>query len=822
MSLFVSWIVFPLLLTVLALGCGLLLEEVAGIRLPGVLVVPAGLAVIFVITHFATATDATAELAAPAVLAACIAGMALSPPWRRGGGIDRWAVGLGVCTLAVFSLPVVLSGDATFTGYIKLDDTATWLAITDQLMEHGREVKGLAPSSYEATVQINLGGGYPWGAFPALGLGHELLGTDSAWLFQPYLALLGSMLGICLYIVSAPLVNSRPLRALAAFIASQAALLFGYYLWGGIKEMAAAWLLALMAALVTPLLRNASARDLLSSVRALIPLAIAASALIGVLSFGGVAWIGPVLLAAAVLLYFQLGTERTLLLVGGFLVVGFVVALPSVLTATTFLSPSSGTLTSATDLGNLFEPLKFVQVFGIWPNPDFRHEPDSLDVTYVLIFVVIAMAGVGVWYAWQRKSWSFLIYVGAALIGGFAIFQFASPWVGAKGLATASPAFLFAALVAAFAMFERGRRTEGALAAVAIIAGVAWSNVLAYQGVTIAPRDRLHELEQIADKIQGEGPTLMTDYEPYGVRHFLRKADPEGASELRRRQIPLRSGQELGKIGYADIDEFQLDAVLTYRTLVLRRSPVSSRPPGPYNLVSTGTYYEVWQRPDPLSARLIDHLPLGQNPDPTSVPGCAAIESLARAAGPDGMVAAAHGTSPIVLPLPTTSHPPDWTPGDGGQITPTGPGTLQTSVKIPKQGVWGIWLAGSFRDELELLVDGRRVSDLRHELTHSGPYTPLASVPLTQGEHSLALRYEDKDLHPGSGGDPFQFGPLALNLVDSSRPGPTVRRPDGSKTAASPAGHLVPIKSRPITYMRPAEARSLCGRRLDWVEAIAR
>ena len=30
MSLFVSWIVFPLLLTVLALGCGLLLEEVAG------------------------------------------------------------------------------------------------------------------------------------------------------------------------------------------------------------------------------------------------------------------------------------------------------------------------------------------------------------------------------------------------------------------------------------------------------------------------------------------------------------------------------------------------------------------------------------------------------------------------------------------------------------------------------------------------------------------------------------------------------------------------------------------------------------------------
>jgi hypothetical protein len=788
MSLFVSWVVFPLLLTALALGCGLLLEEVAGMRLHGALVVPAGFALIFVVTHFATATDATAEFAAPAVLAAAVVGFALSPPWRR-GDIDGWAVGVGVGTLALFSLPVVMTGEATFTGYIKLDDTATWLALTDQLMEHGRHVSGLAPSSYEATVQINLGGGYPWGAFPTLGLGHELLGTDSAWLFQPYLGLLGAMLGVCLYVLSAPLVNSRPLRALAAFIASQSALLFGYYLWGGIKEMAAAWLLALLAALVAPLLRE-------QSVRALFPLAIASSALIGVLSFGGAAWLGPLLLAAVVLLYFQLGTERTLKVVGAFAALAVLVALPSVLTATTFLSPSKGTLTSSTDLGNLFQPLKFIQIFGIWPQADFRHEPDSLDVTHVLIAVVIALAAFGVAEGWRRRSWPFLIYVGSALIGGFAIFEFASPWVGAKGLATASPAFVFAALLAAFSMFERGRRTEGGLAAVAIIAGVLWSNALAYQGVTIAPRDRLHEIEQIGNDIAGEGPTLMTDYEPYGVRHFLRKSDPEGASELRRRPIPLRSGQSLGKIGYADIDEFQLDAVLTYRTLVLRRSPVASRPPSPYNLVKTGTYYEIWQRTDPLGARIVEHLSLGNNPDPTAVPGCADIDRLAREAGPDGRLAAVRGHTPIVLPLPPTSRPPSWQPVDGGQITPTSPGTLQTSVQIPERGRWGTWLAGAWRDRLELLVDGRRVADERHQLSHSGPYTPLTETELDAGAHSLALRYHGEDLHPGSGGDPFTFGPLALNLLDASEP------------------------SRPITYVKPADARSLCGQRLDWVEAI--
>ena len=51
----------------------------------------------------------------------------------------------------------------------------------------------------------------------------------------------------------------------------------------------------------------------------------------------------------------------------------------------------------------------------------------------------------------------------------------------------------------------------------------------------------------------------MTDYEPYGVRHFLREADPEGASELRRREraaAQWRSGSR--GCGYADIDEFRL------------------------------------------------------------------------------------------------------------------------------------------------------------------------------------------------------------------------------------------------------------------------
>ena len=99
--------------------------------------------------QFATLTDATAELAGPLVVALALAGLLLSRSWRR---LPRpWAPAAAVGVFGVFAAPVVLSGRATFAGYIKLDDTATYLAMTDRVMEHGRSLAGLAPSTYEAS-----------------------------------------------------------------------------------------------------------------------------------------------------------------------------------------------------------------------------------------------------------------------------------------------------------------------------------------------------------------------------------------------------------------------------------------------------------------------------------------------------------------------------------------------------------------------------------------------------------------------------------------------------------------------------------------------
>ena len=343
-SLLVCWVLFPLALTAVAVGCALLLEQMSRQTLPTILLPSAGFAVVLVAGHIATAWDATAEFAVPAVLALAAAGYALSLP-LRGHSIDDWGIAAVVAVYGLFAAPIVLSGESTFAGYIRLDDTATWLAMTDRLMEHGRDLSGLAPSSYEATLDVNLSGGYPVGAFPPLGIGAKLVGQDPAWVFQPYTALLAAYMAAALYVLAGRAIESRPWRALAAVAGSQSALLFGYYLWGGVKELAAAWAIGLLAALVVPLLRDRV------TPLSLLPLACASAALLAVLSFGGVVWLAPVLVPPLILLLRRRGAQTALTAGVAFLALAAVLSIPSLLQAKSFLQPSAGTLTSGTELG---------------------------------------------------------------------------------------------------------------------------------------------------------------------------------------------------------------------------------------------------------------------------------------------------------------------------------------------------------------------------------------------------------------------------------------------------------------------------------------
>src|SRR3954451_6866605 len=281
----VAWLVFPLVLALVCLGCGLLLEAGAGTRLPQPLVLPAGPGAVVAIAQITTATVPRAT--PPVVVAAAVAGLVLRPPWRVTWRALRWPLGAAVAVFALYAAPVVLSGQATFAGYIKLDDTATWFALTDRVMGHGRSLEGLPVSTYYLVLKSYIGTGYPVGSFLPLGVGHQLTGQDIAWLFQPYLAFLAAMVSLSLYWVARTALPSSRIAALAAFAAPLGAITYGYALWGGAKELMAAALVALAAALAADAAREARLG------RQLLPVATVAAASLSALSAGAAIWLGP-------------------------------------------------------------------------------------------------------------------------------------------------------------------------------------------------------------------------------------------------------------------------------------------------------------------------------------------------------------------------------------------------------------------------------------------------------------------------------------------------------------------------------------------------
>jgi hypothetical protein len=753
-------VLLPLVLGALALGCGLLLEAAGGVTLPWPLLLPAGFALVVAASQFPTLSGGTAVLAAPLVVALAVIGVALAP--RRVLAVDPWGVAAGLAAYLAYGAPTILSGRATFDGYIKLDDTATYLAMLDRIEAHGRDLSGLPPSTYEATLHTSLAFGYPVGSFTPLGVVQRLLGIDPAWLWQPYLALLGGLLALALYALAGQAVPSRPLRAAIAFVAAQPAILYGYSLWGGIKELANAVLVAVLAACVAPLLEGGSAR-------AALPLAAAAAAVVGVMSLGGALWLALLLPALALVVVLR-GAALAVRAVGVFAVAAVVLAIPPIAAAFTWLG-HAGAFTSESELGNLVGPLRFIQVAGIWPNGDFRRPPHDLAPTHVLVAIVFVAAAAGVVWAWTRGAWETLLYAAGALVGAVVLFEVGSPWVAGKSLASAAPAFVLLALTAAGALAVAGRRIEAAVLAAAIVGGVAWSNVLAYREVWLAPRARLAELESIGKRYAGQGPALMTEFDPYGARHFLRRLDAEGASELRRRVIPLRSNQPLQPLDYADIDRFRLDAIEVYPTLVLRRSPVSSRPPSEYRLVERRHWYEVWQR-RAGAPRVLEHLPLGAETDPGAVPSCSAVRRLAALTGVRRLVAA---------------------PREHVAVFPVSGSSFATRFHA-SGGAYDVWAGGSFLGLVSAEVDGRRVGVARHQLEWTGQYVDLGSVRLGTGDHRLTLSLTTGGWRPGSRGvSPFPLGPVAV-------------APDA------------PMR---LVSVPPARAASLCGRRLDWVEAVA-
>ena len=765
-----AWALVPLVFLLLAGGAGLGVRRASGDVVPGALVPVCGFAALVLYGWLAAQVAPGAIVpgsVAIALLGAC-AGLRRAPVPRPG------ALATGLGAFALFAAPIVLSGEATIAGYIKLDDTATWLAITDRVLDAGPSADGLSISTYEATLAVNLDNGYPYGALVPLGVAGEIAGVDAAWAFQPYVAMLGAMLALALWQLAAPLAARPATRCACAVLASQSALLVGFYLWGGIKEVAMAMVAAGACALA------AAFRPGEGAARSLVPLGLLIVATVPLASPGALFWLTPAAAVLALRAFRSRWSWRAVAL--GTL--GMTALLAAVLLSGRHLSLGRGSFTNQDDVGNLGSPLEATQVLGVWPSGDFRFAPDDRAVAVVAAAALATAAVAGVVTLVRRQEWAPAVFPAGVAAVCLAACALGSPWLDAKAMAIASPAILFAALVGIGLV----RSTPIRIATLVLAGGlVIWSAVAQWGGASLAPRAQLSELEEIGAEIAGSGPTLMTEYSPYGVRHFLRAADPEAVSELRRREIPTRNGDVVPKGLAADTDSLDPEALGVYRTLVLRRSPAQSRPPAAYRLVWRGEFYEAWQRPETASVPA-ERLPLGSRFDPVEQPSCADVRALAR--GADAVVAAS-GQSPLVVQLRDADYPAAWRVGEDA-VLPESAGSVEAEVSVGRPGDYEVWLGGSVRPAVSLWVDGERVGEVRHRLNNSGQYVGFGSVALAPGSHGIEFRFAGADLHPGSGGRGGAIGPVALSRGEAA----------DSRLVRVPA----------------SDFRTLCGREWDWIE----
>jgi hypothetical protein len=180
-------VLFPLLLAAVSLGTGLGIERLAGVRLPGVLLVPLGFGGLIVISQFTEWRLPLAPLTPWILLLVGLAGVYFSR--------DRLVVGWRERPSGWFWLPAYLTVAApeiaalrlTFPGYL-LDTTAgIQLQGAARLLSFGHNFTNAYPG-YGLTLVRYFGNGYPSGAHTVLGSIGHLSGQDLLWLYSPYQA----------------------------------------------------------------------------------------------------------------------------------------------------------------------------------------------------------------------------------------------------------------------------------------------------------------------------------------------------------------------------------------------------------------------------------------------------------------------------------------------------------------------------------------------------------------------------------------------------------------------------------------------------------
>ena len=813
MDLLAAWLLFPLALGALALGGGLLVERLSGVRLPGALLLPAGFAAILALSRLLAESTPTAKVALPVLILVAAAGAVVGWARLRGLRPERFAAAAALGVFLVLGAPVILSGEPSFAGSLVLADTGHQLSLAALLGEHGPEWATLPNSSFRLGVRKYMVTAYPLAPQAALGALAPLGALDMAWLYQPFLSFSAAMAALALYVLAGRWIPTPAGRGLVAFLAAQPALVAAFALQGSIKELTGlATVLLAVAAVALALEERWPAR-------AFLPAALGLVAGLGSLGLPAAVYLGPPLavLAAAWLRRLRRAPKRAELL-GAIAVAAAAVllALPVLSGASRAYTVAGNVLSKPEDLGNLARPLSAFQASGIWLTGDYRFPARMEPLNAALIAVTLAGAALGLgWSVRRRATGPLLLTVTLAIASAYLLVR-GNSYADAKVLVLLSPLPVLLALVGALALLASRRlRIVGAALAFAVAGGVLASNALLYRETQLAPYERYRELSQIDDRLAGQGPVLFTEYDEY-AKFFLRDSRPLSQPEYPYEYPPGRLNHPSWRVAVTDnpqhpsiktpldLDALAPSTVQAMPAIVMRRSPTASRPPANFRRTYVGRYYEVWRRQAGTVAR---HLPLGRDVfNAGAAPRCSRVRALARQARRTGARLAYVERPPLplfdLLRLSDQNRLGfsirDRYAAYPKSIVVAGPGTAAAELYVPRAGRYRLWLEGSFGRRVTVRVDGREVGTVAYEPGNAGQYLPLGTVDLGAGSHGVEIERGGGDLRPGNGGgyisNVLHIGPLVFSPPEN--------------------------EDRRVRWAEPREAETLCGRRVDWIELV--
>jgi hypothetical protein len=807
----VDWLAFPLIVLLTSFGCGLLVERVGGWSLPETLLPGVGLAFIIIIASLVTQSQAISRATTWVVVAFALVGYAVSLKRVRGLRLDRWGWAVGLLVFLAFGAPILAFGHPDFLGYGIDGDASFHFLLSRELIAHGHRSIADLPYQGSATTILAasyLATAYPLGGDVAVGALRPLVGQDVPWIYDPFIAMGLAFGALALYELLRDAVHSHPLRALCAFVAAQAGLAYSFFLISSIKELLTTWLVTSMVVLGARILRRPP------SARALAPLIVVAAAELYVLAVPAVAWLAVPLAVFTVASLIRVRGHlrrpslRSVTAVACALAGGVVLLLPFLSSALTSFNTTTSVLGASSgeaSLGNLITPLSLWQIMGIWPNGNYRM-PITLHVTlvYVLLWLAVGSAVLGALWTIRRRAWGPLVLLAGNGIAAWILLDRSTPYAASKVEMILSITAVLAAMLGAVALHDLVRPWLGWTLAAVLTLAVLWTNSKSFRQAPLAPQARFMALSEINARFSGQGPTYYDVWDQEWPAYFLRDMGPYvphiyGDPTAPPGAVPRSTAQlqypwDLGDVSYS----FQK----LYKLMVLSRSPLATRPPADYRLVFQNHYYDVFRRSS--TPTVLDHVITGDQADaPLYAPprlSCRRVEHLgavarahhARLAFADStLVASVKATHSLHTPtwfgLPTAANPIP----DGLFLKPTA-GLLSAVIHVPRAGRYTVWLQGSLTQKITVSIAERRVGSVSNQIGPGGLFTDVGTVLLPAGTQPVIL-------------DRAGASPFVPSSVDDSLGEIAI-----SRTGAPPTLHTVSA----------ADARSLCGRRLQWIEVV--